>query len=407
MFFVLKGYAGTGKSFLMSRLRGMVSSSYVNIMFAAPTHKAANVLSKYLEEEVSTLASLLGVRASMDEENMDFKLPDKLPEIPLKTVVVIDEASAVSRSYLTFLYRLCTETRCRILFVGDPAQTNPVGERRSPVWKLVKDPRFCHTLTEVKRYDSSLLDLSVEIRNQLFSKSFKSPFRLKEFQLTDQITVCNTEFRFRKILQRDLESFKSGDARFIAWRNSVVNGYNEEIRGALGYTDKYNVGETFCLASPFMPIGEKDLLMGSTEDEITLDSIEESVFKEATCNVEIPVLNISFHGHVTSSARVPVGKRAEASVQGVLSLLASRAHHAAKNSRFQGRLAWQDFWKFKQSFLKLRPSTSLTSHRSQGSQFPTVYMHATDILSNPEKAESFRCLYVAETRAQNKLVVYG
>jgi superfamily I DNA/RNA helicase len=66
---------------------------------------------------------------------------------------------------------------------------------------------------------------------------------------------------------------------------------------------------------------------------------------------------------------------------------------------------WIDYWKIKRIFTDIRPAYAMTVHKSQGSTFENVFVDAQDILSNPNREEALRCLYVAISRASNNVIV--
>lgn len=60
---------------------------------------------------------------------------------------------------------------------------------------------------------------------------------------------------------------------------------------------------------------------------------------------------------------------------------------------------------FEDSFARLRPVHAMTSHKSQGSTFQKVFIDADDILSIPDKKLALKSLYVAVSRASEKVAI--
>lgn len=157
-FFVIDGYAGTGKSTLIPKL---VETAIKSPHVLAPTNKALLVVDTKLKEyerelnySKSTLHSLLYGKPD-DEMNWipsEEKIRDK--------VVIIDESSMVSLGIFKDL--LSKYRNSYILFVGDSFQLEPIGE---PTEIFTSLPRF--TLTEVVRYDSSILSVANRLRSTL------------------------------------------------------------------------------------------------------------------------------------------------------------------------------------------------------------------------------------------------
>ena len=147
--FVLCGYAGTGKTFLVDyvvRSLGLIPGE--SVAFVAPTGKAASVLIQN-GSPASTVHSLIYTREEDIEVNEDgeviserflrFVLKEKLPS-DLR-LIVVDETSMVSDDILKDL--LSFGIKC--LFCGDPAQLPPVGGTNN----LLTMPAI--TLTQIVR----------------------------------------------------------------------------------------------------------------------------------------------------------------------------------------------------------------------------------------------------------------
>ena len=149
--FVLCGYAGTGKTFLIDhtvRKLGLVAGK--SAVFVAPTGKAASVLLRS-GTPAGTVHSLIYTREEdievdengeiVSERFLRFSRKEKIdPEIKL---IVVDETSMVSDEVLRDL--LSYGVKC--LFSGDPAQLPPVGGSNT----LLSMP--CVTLTQIVRQE--------------------------------------------------------------------------------------------------------------------------------------------------------------------------------------------------------------------------------------------------------------
>lgn len=394
-YFCVKGFAGSGKTFLLNHLKN-VFAEYKNIssvLYVTPTHKAANVLSLAAGVEVSTLASFLGVKASSESEEVVYELPENLPDIPRGSLVVVDESSMVSNDYLQFIYRVQSTYKLRFIFFGDPAQLPPPGETRSPVWGFVpKDNQV--VLTDVKRYYGDLLSLATHVRGFVFDKSLRNT-DVFEDRGCESITLCTS---LSKHIRADLDSFRDGTAKVISWRNVRVDSLAENIRHDLGFTEIYSVGERYNLRRPVKTIYGSEV--GYPEDEVLItDRSYDADFQlEGFC---LPCYVLTVTGPFSASFRV-IDPDKEYRLDEALAKLSRKARGA---KGYERKAHWRTFWSVKNSFASMKSSYSLTAHRSQGSQFKTVYVDAVDILANPRKSEAYRCLYVAITRSSNRLII--
>lgn len=150
--FILRGYAGTGKTFLMKGVVDYLSAVNRSVHLMAPTGRAAKVLSTRTSRSASTIhAHLYSPRDRDDPDDEDFTLVSDLTSNTdeLDAVYVVDEASMVSdretqnpllqfgsgrllADLLHFLEDAPCAHRRHILFVGDAAQLPPVGMTVSP-----------------------------------------------------------------------------------------------------------------------------------------------------------------------------------------------------------------------------------------------------------------------------------
>ena len=142
---VLRGSAGTGKSFTTKVLKDLLP--YRNIAITAPTHKAKNVTEKFSGIPGETVHRLLGLRPNLDIEDLDINNPQFDPQaeptINLYDLIFVDEASMVGDSLYEFLVNEAARTRTKILFIGDPNQLPPVRKAESK-----KAPAKAHKVVE-------------------------------------------------------------------------------------------------------------------------------------------------------------------------------------------------------------------------------------------------------------------
>ena len=144
--YVLKGYAGTGKTTLISAYIEWLKSMQVSVLLMAPTGRAAKVLSSYSGELASTIHRSIYFYGAVDGVPV-FKLQQNKRT---NMVVIVDEASMIGnggglgtsfqmreRTLLDDLIQFTFSGKdCKIIFVGDVAQLPPVGTPESPALDL-------------------------------------------------------------------------------------------------------------------------------------------------------------------------------------------------------------------------------------------------------------------------------
>ncbi|PSQ97403.1 MAG: deoxyribonuclease, partial [Bacteroidetes bacterium SW_7_64_58] len=221
----LRGYAGTGKTYLVSRLVEQLLDEDCAVTVCAPTHKAVQVLSEELGDapvQMQTLHSFLGLRLNPTEEG-EYELVAEEERDFTEGVVIVDEASMIGREEWSHIED--APFWVQWLFVGDPAQLPPVNEEPSPALD-VPGP----TLETIHRQaaDNPILELATKIRTGADGR-FGSKF---EDGKGVAVTRNREEFLDSVLRTFDTEAFAEDatHARMLAYRNKTVRRYNREIR---------------------------------------------------------------------------------------------------------------------------------------------------------------------------------
>ena len=139
--FLLRGYAGTGKTSLVGALVRTLDILKQKVVLLAPTGRAAKVFSSYAGHPAFTIHKKIYRERTYSGEGGNFTLNDNLTT---HTLYIVDEASMISNEGLSgsmfgtgrllddlvqFVY---SGQGCRLLLMGDTAQLPPVGEELSP-----------------------------------------------------------------------------------------------------------------------------------------------------------------------------------------------------------------------------------------------------------------------------------
>ena len=378
-YFALRGYAGTGKSTLMKE----VSHENYNLHFSAPTNQATKVLSDFIGVGCKTTYSLLGLRM-VNEEDQKVLSAGIPPELGHDPILVIDEAGMLQKSLVNILIK----TGYRCLFVGDPAQLNPIGEVRSKAWRIAGDNKAL--LTKVERFDNQLLDLSIKLRKCLSTKNWKSP--IKENNDDSEGIFIKTRKMFeRELCELPIEAWD--ETKLCCWRNKTVDAYNTMIREALGFKEQYEIKDRILLAAPLMVKGQ---IMAYTDEKFVIQDISERIFSFPDYKIESYVLDVGREFLLN----VPVDPTEYARRASKL------ANTASQLDGSQRKLAWRNYWEFVETFSPIRYGYGLTAHRLQGASCTDIYVDQSDILANPNKPEAFRALYVSATRPRRSLKTF-
>lgn len=400
-FFILKGFAGTGKTFTVKSLVDRVKGRFV---FCAPTNKATKVLRESFsgtgyKPDCRTIYSLLGLRLEASGEVKELKVTERSPDeeqldLSLYKAVIIDEASMLPLMLLRdHITKAANETGARFLFMGDPAQLPPVKEIRSPVWGLTALGIPTQELTKVMRHDNQILKLVTTIRE-------KVDLPLPQIRLGSDNDGIEGVWHSSKVdwLSRirataATGAFHEGTTKAIAWRNVTVDQLNALVRSTFfpGAVHPWVDGDRVIFTSPAKNLDDEP--MASTDEEGRVTRVTESYhpyysdLKTYDVDIELDTGKL-----VTARVLHPLARTAyERQVQ-----------DKAAAAKANGRL-WREFWDFKDAFHALRHAYAVTAHRSQGSTYEVCFVDASDILLNQNRQEAFRCLYVACSRPKKQL----
>ena len=216
--FLLKGYAGTGKTTLVSALVRTLARHRQRVVLMAPTGRAAKVFSNLSGFPACTIHKKIYRQKSILDTEC-FQLDRNMHE---NTLFLVDEASMISNeglSGMTFgtgrllddlVSYVYSGKDCRLLMLGDQAQLPPVGEMESPGLSArfmqsygLNVTEYC--LTEVMRQmqESGILHNATRLRNALYDieeltvsgfkfrlKGFKDVIRVSGDELIETISTC-------------------------------------------------------------------------------------------------------------------------------------------------------------------------------------------------------------------------
>ena len=255
--FILRGYAGTGKTTMVKVIADYIEKNRKLIMMA-PTGRAARVLATKTGHKAVTIHKAIYAKAHVEpkkvkdvaESEFKFVFPINQSENGGNIVAIVDEASMVcSRKIEHELFMFGTDNQMddlltfvrpnfggKVIFVGDPAQLPPVGESVSNALRAEyfqeKGLKVIEAeLTEVLRQknDSVILKNAMMIRDLL--KKDKRNQLVFEEQKDDVEMVPSEQFLDRYLNYRKESS--RHDSVIICFSNKSANRYNRDIRKAL------------------------------------------------------------------------------------------------------------------------------------------------------------------------------
>ena len=254
--FILKGYAGTGKTTMVKVIADYISQ-HREVVLMAPTGRAARVLTHKTGKPALTIHKAIYEKASViskevkDIADTQFKYVFPINNCgDTNVVVIVDEASMVcsrkiEHEMLVFgtdniMEDLLTFVRPsfggKIIFVGDPAQLPPVGEPNSNAlnaeyFKERNLKVYEEELTEVIRQDNDSLILKNAMMIRDLLQKEKRNYLVFEEKENDVETILPEHFLTNFLEHR--KKAQKHDSVVICYSNRSASKYNKEIRAAL------------------------------------------------------------------------------------------------------------------------------------------------------------------------------
>ena len=411
MEFLLSGFAGSGKSFLVSYLIDFVRDEYrllrvidrsikpTNFHFTATTNKAAKVLGEMMDVQTKTIHQALGLVVQNSYDSAEVTLVQKNSPISLNhSVLIVDEASMANLELLGWIRKTAKEHKdCKILYVGDAYQLPPVKENTCPIFNKTEDVFF---LTDIQRQaaGSPIITYSHQYREMLDNPQQPWPVTPNN---GDSLIHYTDKMEWRKALKGAfLNPHTMDDVRVLTWKNKRARAYNAWIRKAMGYTRPFEEGELL-VCNDTVSIANR--IRAKTDALFTVESSNPTV----QYTIAGHWLHLRAHGGNQDFLKIfqPDDWDEATKLMNQIATTAKRAK--AQRQWDKSREIWQKFWEIKNGWGDFRPIHAQTVHKAQGSTYKEVFIDVSDLGDNNKWYEVARLMYVAITRASTRVHLYG
>ena len=431
--YVLKGWAGTGKTYCVSFLVKYVldviypNKNWYKIAVTGPTNKSVRVIKKTTgiknpRVTFQTIHKLLGLteRITSDGQQEFVNQGDFEPQIKKTKLLIIDEVSMLNDDLFHEILRYRSDIK--IICMGDPAQIPPVGKPDCiPFMDGLLEMYGIKTL-ELKtimrqKGDNPIIDTSVLIRTDLENPYIETGI---ESNLNDRgegiefLNLNSSSIResFNDILSSyfNSEEFKEDPeySKIIAWRNKTVEKMNQLVRKVI-YGDesigsKILLGEKLIANNPIIEMGQ---ILFNTNDEFTVDKFEIKTEKVRVADEEGGLkyyeTGVTFLNDEDKKITYFIDILHEDS-ESYFFVLANTLKKIAIEKKCKEK-SWIKYYDFIRRFADVSYAYSITAHKSQGSTYTTAFVLEDDIDVNPNVVERNRIKYTAYTRSSKKLYV--
>jgi exodeoxyribonuclease-5 len=424
--FLLTGYAGTGKTTIISSVIKVLKIMGINTILLAPTGRAAKVLANYSGHKATTIHKCIYRKQSTNSLEGNFRLNFNAYK---DTVFIVDEASMLGnndRSNSTFgsgrllddlLNFVFSGSNCRLILIGDDAQLPPIGTPLSPALNLkylqTLDMRvYAENLTDVVRQslDSGILFNATLIRNIITSTT---EYELPKLQLSQFVDI---QYITGENIIEEIEScyskFGIDEVKIVCKTNKGTNIYNQGIRNRILWREKeISSGDLLLVVKnnySWLPENcDIDFIANGDSIEIIKIYRKQELYGHRYADVlvrfvDLPEFEIEVKiliDTLTSSAPAMDANY----YKELYNQLYAEYSYLNEKKKITDAIFSDPFF----NALQVKFAYAVTCHKAQGGQWRCVFLDhewlMLDNFTNDIKYEFLRWLYTAITRASEKL----
>ena len=419
--YILRGYAGTGKTSLVKTLVRTLPHIGMKYVLMAPTGRAAKVLSSYTGKDASTIHRRIYQAKTFPDGSIRITRAENKYK---NALFIVDEASMIGEvkefgesSLLDDLlgYVFSGES-CRLLLIGDTAQLPPVGSAKSPAldceYLKSEFPITAATfeLTEVKRQalESGILYNATDLRQLLSQNLYEYALPLFHLQGFGDIQKIEPE-AFEEMLHNAFANTSDNEAVIICKSNKRANMFNQAIRGRiLNIEGELATGDKLMVVKNnyYWTEGNETMSFIANGDMAEIRKIKhfDEMYGFRFADVEL------------SFTDYPDAPNLEAKI--LLDTLNSNSPSLTEeeNKRLFNTIE-EDYMdipnrreRYKEmkknpwfNALQVKFAYALTCHKTQGGQWANVFIDSSLNQKETLEVEDLRWLYTALTRAQERV----
>ncbi|RXR31759.1 ATP-dependent endonuclease [Flavobacterium piscinae] len=425
--FVLKGYAGTGKTTLISTLVENLISVNKKYVLLAPTGRAAKVIANYSGKPAFTIHKKIYFPKKNPSGGVSFTRQINKHK---NTIFIVDESSMISDvntdsksmdnnslldDLMSYVY---SGENCKMILLGDTAQLPPVHLDVSPALNIetlmtyYNKEVFHIELDEVMRQEenSGILYNATLLREKLkehFIDSFQ--FSLQGFK---DIVRLTDGYDIQDAIHTAYSKDGMEETAFIVRTNKRANQYNQQIRNAILFRESDLSAGDFMMVvkNNYFWLKETDeagfIANGDIIEILEIHKIQELYgFKFAKVKIRMvdypnqkPFETILLLDTVTSISPSLTYEESNRLYQEVLQ---DYENEGPKYKQVQ-KVKENEYF----NALQVKFSYAITCHKSQGGQWNTVFVEQPYLPDGVDR-DYIRWLYTAITRAKEKLYLIG
>ncbi len=419
--FLIKGYAGTGKTSLVASLvKSLVHYRYKSVLLA-PTGRAAKVLSRYSSSDAYTIHKKIYRQKTVIDGFGEFELG---PNLHRNTLFIVDEASMISNQSLELsifgsgrllddlISYVFSGSGCKLILLGDDAQLPPVGFDQSDALDQKYLERYGfpvdeYYLDEVVRQslDSGILYNATALRKKIKPDVHGFPGLMAE-KFPDFISV--TGENLTDMLETSYSRVGQEETIVLCWSNKLANRYNKVIRSTiLQYDEDIRMGDLVMVVKNnyhwLKDSKEVDFIANGDILEINRVKGSRELYGFDFRDLEVRftdyrVLEFEAKALLDTLYTDTPGMDKDRTRKFFADVSEDYQHMKGKKHKTDA-IREDPFY----NALQLKFAYAITCHKAQGGQWKHVYIDQGWQIEENLNREYFRWLYTAITRATEKV----
>jgi len=424
--FVLKGYAGTGKTSIIGALVKTLPDFNFSSVLLAPTGRAAKVLSNYSGKPAFTIHKMIYQLKSGGDGYTRFVLKENKFE---NTLFLVDEASMIgdgsgltnagwgeTKSLLDdLLSYVFAGKNCKLILIGDTAQLPPVGTDLSPA---LDEDFMCKSyflnlsffeLNEVVRQKktSGILKLATSLRNKIEQENYQLPLLQLKESIADVKIITGLELE--DAINDAYGKYGEESSMVICRSNKRANLFNLQIRSRIKWLEDEIASGDFMMVvkNNYFWLDDSSkagfIANGDIVEILKIRGEEEQYgFRFATVTVRMidypnePDIEVKIllESILSDSSSLPSARFRE------LYDAISEEYCYEPNRKKRNELIRKNPY---YQALQVKFANAVTCHKSQGGQWDVVFVEQGYLTEEMINMEYLRWLYTAVTRAKKIL----
>tara|TARA_Y100000991_G_C21952413_1_gene340399 strand:+ start:206 stop:1618 length:1413 start_codon:yes stop_codon:yes gene_type:complete len=418
--FLLKGYAGTGKTTLVSSLVNCLWSVGKKVVLLAPTGRAAKVLSVYSKKSAFTIHKKIYWMRTNSLGNIYVNLQENKHT---NTIFIVDEASMIpdasdkgfgGRVLLDDLIQyVYSGVMCKLIFIGDTAQLPPVNLEISPALDenllgiTYRKDIYSAELTHVVRQQSTslVLENATYLRDKISDNNFNPP----NIKCNSEVIRLDVGMDIQEALEDAYSNSGVEETVVICRSNKRANLYNQQIRARIrGLEDDISTGDFLMVVRNnyfWIPEGNKAgfIANGDMVEVMRIYEIND-LYDCRFARISIRLVDYPHEENFecivlldTLSSESPALTYEE--YKKLYDEVAKDYSDIPKRAQRNKEIKQNPYL----NALQVKFAYAITCHKSQGGQWENVFVEQGYFTSDMLSKEYFRWLYTALTRTTKKL----